>query len=229
MKLAQCRVQDPDCSQSRTLAAIVAEAAGKGQSAVEIRKTLESSPLVKAADQQNRILLDPVEIPISGAPSKGPANAKITLVEFSDFQCPYCIRAVQHINALLKKYPNDVRFVYKQFPLDSHSQAALASKASLAAHAQGKFWELHDRMYANSRAINRANIMLWAKAIGLNMTSFTAALDSAAVKASVDRDLEDGSRAGVSGTPTIFINGKKYQGSLEPDVFFPIIANELKN
>lgn len=229
MQLAQCRVEDPDCSQSRTLTALVVEAAAAGQSAAQIRKTIDASPLVKSASLRDRLLLDPVEIPIANAPSTGPANAKITLVEFSDFQCPFCVRGVAHIKAVLKAFPSDVRLVYKQFPLDSHSQAALASRASLAAHAQGKFWPLHDRMYANSRAITRASIVTWANDLGLDMASFTAALDSPAVQKSVDRDIEDGERAGVSGTPTIFLNGKKYQGSLEPEVLLPVIAAELKN
>lgn len=228
MKVGQCRVEDPECGQSQTLAKMIVESAAAGQSADQIRKALEASPMVKAASDRNRILLDPVEIPIKGAPSLGPENAKITLVEFSDFQCPFCVRAVDQIKAALKALPKDVRFVYKQYPLDTHSQAALASKASLAAHTQGKFWPLHDKMYANSRAINRDNILTWAKDLGLDVPKFTAALDSPELQAAVDRDIDDGNRAGVSGTPTIYVNGKKYQGSLEPAEFLPILRAELK-
>jgi protein-disulfide isomerase len=228
MKLAQCRVEDPACGQSTTLANLVAEAAAANKSEAQIRKLLADSPLVKAASQRNRLLLDPVSINILGAPVKGPATAKITLVEFSDFQCPFCVRAIPHLEAALKAFPNDVRLVYKQFPLDQHSQAALASRASLAAHAQGKFWPLHDKMYANSRAINRDSILAWAKEFGLDMPKFLAVLDSPDIQAAVHRDMADAARAGVNATPTIFINGQKYQGSLEPAQFLQVLAAELK-
>ncbi|HEU0120696.1 MAG TPA: thioredoxin domain-containing protein [Bryobacteraceae bacterium] len=228
MQLAQCRIEDPACSQSLTLAAIVAEAAAAGKTPAQIRKILADSPLVKAASQRDRILLDPVNINILGAPVKGPAAARVTLVEFSDFQCPFCVRAIPNLEAVMKSYPNDVRLVYKQFPLETHSQAALAARASMAAHAQGKFWPLHDKMYANSRAINRTTILTWARELGLDVPKFTKTLDAPETQSAVDRDMADGSRAGVNATPTIFINGKKYQGPLEPAQLLPIIAEELK-
>ena len=228
MQLAQCRVEDPGCGQSTTLANLVVEAAAANKTAAEIRKILADSPLVKSASQRDRVLLDPVFINILGAPFKGPANAKVTIVEFSDFQCPFCVKAIPQLDALLKAFPNDVRLVYKQFPLDTHSQAALASRASLAAHAQGKFWPLHDKMYANSRAINRQTVLEWAKEFGLDMPKFTHVFDASDTQAAVDRDLADGSRAGVNATPTLYINGKKYQGAIAIAQLTPIIANELK-
>jgi protein-disulfide isomerase len=228
MQLAQCRVEDPACGQSQTLAGIVADAAAANKSAAEIRKILADSPLVKAASQRDRILLDPVSINILGAPVKGPAAAKVTIIEFSDFQCPFCVKAIPQLDALMKAFPNDVRLVYKQFPLESHSQAALASRASLAAHAQGKFWPLHDRMYANSRAINRETVLGWAKEFGLDMAKFTKVFDAPETQAAVDRDLADGGRAGVNATPTIYINGKKYQGAIALEQLTPIITAELK-
>lgn len=228
MKVAQCRVEDPACGQSLTLAGQAIEAAAAGRTAAQIRKLLSDSALVKAASQRDRLLLDPVPLNILGAPIKGPAGARITLVEFSDFQCPFCIKAVRDLDAVMKAYPKDVRLIYKQFPLDTHSQAALASRAALAAHAQGKFWPLHDKMYANSRAINRDAVLAWARELGLEMTRFTKSFDSPETQAAVNRDLADGSRAGVAATPTIFINGKKYQGSLDPAKLIPVIAEELK-
>lgn len=228
MQVAQCRVEDPACGQSQSLASIAIEGAGAGKTEAQIRKALAESNLVKAAGQRNRILLDPVAINTLGSPVKGPAGARVTIVEFSDFQCPFCVKAVGELEAVLKAYPNDVRLIYKQFPLDTHSQAELASRASLAAHAQGKFWALHDKMYANHRAINRAAILGWAKELGMAMDAFTAAMDSPAGAAAVRRDLADGYRAGVEATPTIFINGKKYQGALNAAVLGPLIANELK-
>lgn len=226
MKIAQCRVEDPGCGQSQTLATLALKEAAAGKPAAGIRKALAESPLVKAAAQRDRILLDPVPLPTQGAPSKGPANARVTIVEFSDFQCPFCVKAVGELNAVLKAFPNDVRLVYKQFPLDTHSQAALAARASLAAHEQGKFWELHDRMYAESQAIERRTIINWAKALGLDMPRFLKKLDDPTVQATVRREFEEGSQAGVSATPTIFLNGRKYQGPIEVRLLTPLITAE---
>jgi protein-disulfide isomerase len=224
MQLAQCRVEDPACSQSTTLAneAVAAAKAGK-----DIRKALAASPLMKAATDRTRLLLDTVAIAIDGSPMKGAEQARITIVEFSDFQCPYCIRAIAHLDAALKAFPKDVRLVYKHFPLDSHGQARLAAQASMAAHQQGKFWAMHDRLYAQSRQISRMNVLNWAKEFGLDMPKFVAALDSAAVKGQVERDIQEGDRIGVQGTPTIFVNGKKYQGALDLGVFLPVLTKEL--
>ena len=224
MQLAQCRVEDPACSQSTTLATVAVDAAKAGK---DIRKALAASPLIKSAGDRNRMLLDPVQISIAGSPAKGPANAKITIVEFSDFQCPYCIKAIGHLDAALKAFPKDVRLVYKHFPLESHGQARMAAQASLAAEQQGKFWPMHDRLYAQSRQISRMNVLNWAKELGMDMPKFVAALDSAAVKGQVDRDVKEGDRIGVQGTPTVFVNGKKYQGALDPGVFLPVLTKEL--
>ena len=228
MKVAQCRIEDPPCGQSLTLATMVLEAAAANKTVPQIRKLLEDSPLVKAATQRNRILLDPVAIDIEGAPVKGPASAKVTIIEFSDFQCPFCVKAIPQLDALMKAFPKDIRLVYKQFPLDTHSQAALASRASLAAHAQGKFWPLHDKLYANSRLINRQTILEWAKEFGIDIPKFTKVFDAPETQAAVDRNINDGIRAGVDATPTLYINGKKYQGPVDLAQLTPIIVDELK-
>ncbi|MEZ5402350.1 MAG: thioredoxin domain-containing protein [Bryobacteraceae bacterium] len=227
MTVAQCRVEDPACGQSKALAEMAVPAAREGKSAAGIRKVLEDSEFARRARMRNRVLWDPVDIPVAGAPGKGPAKARVTLVEFSDFQCPYCAIAVGHLNTILAAFPNDVRLVYKQFPLDSHSNAKLAAAASLAAHRQGKFWPLHDRMYANFRAINRDRILAWAREIGLDEKRFVADMDNPATAAAVNNEIGQGWKAGVEGTPTVFVNGKKYQGSLEPAAFRKIIENEL--
>ena len=228
MKVAQCRVEDPPCGHSKALAAMAVAAAKQGKSEAEIRQILAESNLAKEAKQRNRILLDPVEIPIAGAPFKGPAEAKVTVVEFSDFQCPYCAVAVGSLNELLQAYPRDVRLVFKQFPLEIHSTAALAAAAALSAHAQGRFWPLHDKMYAEFRRLNRTNILQWANELGLDPVRFKADMDSAITQAAVQRDMNDGLRAGVQGTPTVFVNGKKYQGSLDFDAFRAVVDSELK-
>ena len=229
LKLAQCRVEDPSCSQSKMLANLVAKTAAGDRSESEMTRLVANTDLAKRATMRNRVLWDAVEIPTKGVPSKGPENARVTIVEYSDFQCPYCTTAVGNLNALMKMYPNDVRLVFKQFPLDNHSNARLAAAASLAAHEQGKFWPLHDKFYQNTRGLSRGNIMLWAKEQGLDMTKFTADLDSARIKELVSKELAEGEKFGVEGTPTIYINGKKYNAGIDPQNLKPIIDEELKS
>ena len=229
MKVAQCRVEDPPCAQSKALAVIAIDGAIAGKSDAALAQALAGSDFAKRASQRDRIMLDPIAIPIDGAPYKGPANAKITLVEFSDFQCPYCAQAVGFLNETLKAFPHDVRLVFKQYPLEMHANARISSAAALAAHAQGKFWPMHDKMYANYKQLTRPNILTWAKESGVDPVRFAADLDAPWIKKLVDKDYADGEKAGVEATPTIYVNGKKYQGSLEPAVFKKIIADELKS
>lgn len=132
------------------------------------------------------------------------------------------------INAVLQKFPKDVRLVFKQYPLSNHSQAALSAEASLAAHAQGKFWEMHDVLYAHFRDLSRERIFGYAKQIGLNMDRFKADMDSRKFKAQVEKELAEGDKAGVEGTPTVFVNGQKYNGSLDPEAFASVLTGELR-
>ncbi|PRQ04741.1 Disulfide bond formation protein D precursor [Enhygromyxa salina] len=142
-------------------------------------------------------------------PSFGPEDAKVTVVEFSDFQCPYCSRAANAVNEIKSKYGDRVRFVFRQFPLSFHQQAHLAAQASLAAQAQGKFWEFHDKLFANQKALERADLEKYAKEVGLDMAAFNKALDDGTYKATVDAELELGKEVFVDGTPTMFINGTR--------------------
>jgi protein-disulfide isomerase len=226
MKVAECRVKDPNCSFSRGLAGVTVGAIKTGKT---ITAAIAESKASKFGTRPApKLLDDPVPIPTLGAPVTGPANAKITLVEFSDFQCPYCSKAVLQIAATLKAYPNDVRLIFKQYPLDSHPQAAISAAASLAANAQGKFWPLHDLMFANRSKLSRQSILGWAKDIGVDMKRFVADMDSPDTRKTVLRDQADGDKAGVEGTPTFFINGQKYNGDLAPESLKPVIDGELK-
>jgi protein-disulfide isomerase len=224
MKIAECRVNDPSCGTSRRYAAFVVKEASEGKTVATIRADFK-----KFADAPPPVLDPPVKISVDGDPVRGPANAKVTIVEFSDFQCPFCAKATPEVTALLQKFPKDVRVVFKQFPLETHSQAALAAEASLAAQAQGKFWELHDKMYANFRILSEARIMGWAKDIGLDVTRFHADLASHKYKARVDSEEKQGEAAGVEGTPTFFIDGKKFNSVFEAADIAPLIVEELKH
>lgn len=227
MKMAECRVKDPSCSYSKTLANIVIATIKKGGNETTALAAVDASPLSHRATP--KLLEDPVPIPVDGSPVQGPANARVTFVEFSDFQCPYCSVAVLKLNAILKAYPNDVKLIFKQYPLtDLHSQAELAAEAALAAQKQGKFWPLHDAMFADRTHLTRPNILAMAAKVGLDVTRFQQDWDSPAIKKAVARDQADGEKIFVNGTPTIFIDGQRYNGELELDAVRPVIEKELK-
>ena len=226
MKLAECRTKDPNCSFSKALAAIVVDSVKKGAKEAAVLAAVDASPLMHRAAP--KLLENPVVIPIDGAPFVGPKDARVTIVEFSDFQCPYCAQAVVKLNAILKAYPNQVKLIFKQFPLDMHSQAALAAAAAVAAHRQGKFWPLHDAMFADRTHLSRQTILAMAGSIGLDTKRFEQDWDSPAVKQAVAREQMEGEKAGVEATPTVFIDGQKYNGGLDLDVIRPIIDAELK-
>ncbi len=228
MRVAECRVVDPPCSDSKALAAMVVEGVAAGHTAGQIHDDLIHSRLARLRASQNRILGDAETIPVAGAPVRGPANAKVTLIEFSDFECPYCTAAVAAIDELLKLYPSQVKLIYKQFPLDMHPHARLASEAALAAQAQGKFWELHDKLFANSRQLTRERIFALAKEAGLDMAKFQKDVDSGKFNQRIDSDIREGEQAGVEGTPSLFLDGKPYHGPVTVSVLKPLIADELK-
>ncbi len=223
-KIAECRMKDQTCSASRRLANFVIQGASAGKSAEAVREELK-----KYADEPPPVLDKPVKLTVDGDPVRGPATAKVTVVEFSDFQCPYCAIATGEVGQVLKQFPKDVRFIFKQFPLDIHSQAGIAAEASLAAQAQGKFWELHDKMYANYRQINRARILVWATEIGLDLNRFRSDLDSHKYAARVTAEEKQGEDAGVEGTPTFFINGKRLNAVFELSTVAPLVLDEMKH
>jgi len=175
---------------------------------------------LKQREAQNQPLSPEVQAKLaSGAPSFGPENAKVTIVEFSDFQCPFCTRAADVVTQIKQKYGDKVRFVFRQYPLPMHGDAHLAAQAALAAHQQGKFWEYHDLLFANQRALTRSSLEDYAKQANLNVDQLKKALDDQSLKAAVDADLKLGEEVNVSGTPTVFINGKRVPN---PTEFAPV-------
>jgi protein-disulfide isomerase len=224
MKAAECVMKDTNCSYSRNIAKIAIQGVKDNKSPMEISKLMDASP--KA--HRPKLLEAPVTIPVDGSPVRGPADARITLVEFSDFECPFCSAAVKEVDTVMAAYPKDVKLIYKQFPLSMHPHAQFAAEASLAAREQGKFWEMYEVLFKNYQHLSRENVMLWAKDLGLNVDKFKADLDSRKFKAVVDKDLADGETVGVYGTPSFFINGKQYNGPVNLAALKPILAAELK-
>ena len=168
-----------------------------------------------------------VEVEAKG-PSRGPANAPVTIVEFSDFQCPYCGREVPVIDRILKEYDGKVRLVFRHYPLDFHTFAGKAAEAGACAQDQGKFWELHDKMFGNQNKLAVEDLKGYAKSVGIDAGKFDKCLDSGEKAAMVSADEKDGESAGVSGTPAFFINGIFINGAVPYEQFKEAVDRELK-
>ncbi len=178
---------------------------------------------------QVKILLEVprVAMEVGDAPSKGPANAPVTIVEFSDFQCPFCSKVNPTLAQVKAKYGDKVRVAFRQYPLPMHPQAQKAAEASLCAHEQGKFWELHDAMFANQQQLAVDQLKATAVGLGVNAEQFNQCLDSGKFAQKVADDMAAGSAAGVSGTPAMFINGRFISGAVPFEQLAPIIEDEL--
>jgi protein-disulfide isomerase len=163
-----------------------------------------------------------------GSPAKGPENAKVTIVEFLDFQCPYCARARLTLDQIEKEYGDRVRVVFKHLPLRTHTKSPAAHAAAEAAHRQKKFWEMYDAIFANQREMTPEKYVEYAKEIGLDVEQFKRDVASADVKERIDADAKEAASLGVTGTPGFFINGKFLRGARPLESFKEVIDEELK-
>lgn len=172
-----------------------------------------SNRLILEMGQQQQILLvalEPVvQISTTGSPSLGPVSAPVTITIFDDFECPYCAEAVPLLKEVLSAYPDQVRLVFKNFPLGMHKNARAAAIAGLAADRQGKFWPLHDLLFANYKKLNPQKITQLAEQAGLDMPRFETDRVDAKLQQQLNKDLQEGQQIGVRGTPTIFVNGRR--------------------
>lgn len=158
-------------------------------------------------------------------PQLGSDAAAVTVVEFADFGCPYSRAESFVVRALAQQFPDDVRIIYRDFPLeDLHPGAEVAAQVGTCAAAQGKFWEYHDAIFDAQGDITAENIAVIAEEIGLNKAALASCLHDAGTKAEMEQDLGDGYNAGVQGTPTFFVNGEKIEGAIPFDLFVKIIA-----
>lgn len=182
---------------------------------------------LKSKGHYQLLLEEPrVQVAATG-PAKGPGDAKVTIVEFSDFQCPYCSRAESSVDEVMEKYAGKVKLVFRHFPLSFHANAPKAAEAAMCAEQQGKFWEMHKVLFANQQALGVDDLKKHAASIGLDQAKFDQCLDSGAMKAKVDADTAAGGEAGVSGTPAFFINGKLISGAQPFSAFQKVIDAEL--
>lgn len=189
----------------------------------EAMKQQEDQAKAELEDQfKNPVKMDPGKSPV-----KGPANAKVTIIEFSDFQCPYCKRGHDTVEEVLKAYPKDVKVVFKHFPLGFHKEAEPAAKATYAAQQQGKFWEFHDALFNNQDKLGTDFYLATAKELKLDEAKFKADMNSEAAAKQVKEDSELGSKNGIQGTPGFFVNGVAVKGAYPASHFKQIIDRWL--
>jgi len=199
-------------------AAILAKEAGKPVAGAE----------PGAAPQRPAAPSGPVDVKFGKAPVRGKTNAPIQIVLYSDFQCPFCSRVEPALTKAREVYGDKVAVAFKHYPLPFHPNAKPAAIAAMAAHRQGKFWEMHDKMFSNQQALSKDSYISWAKELGLNVDKFTKDLDDPELAKWVDDDMAEGSKFGVNGTPASFVNGRLISGAQPFEAFQAIIDEELK-
>jgi protein-disulfide isomerase len=176
------------------------------------QKEMATKITAPAAKQRPTIDFNKVHnLPIGTSAVKGNKSATITITEFSDFQCPYCARLQPTLNDVLKAYPKEVKLVFKDFPLSFHKQARNAAKAARAAGEQGKYWEMHDLIFVDFNKLTDSSFKEYATKLGLDVNKFTADFSSNKYDALIQQDISLARQAGVTGTPTLYLNGKRMQ------------------
>jgi protein-disulfide isomerase len=216
--------QNPERVQGRPLEMV----------APQIRSFLESDAKRKAVEAiiartETKIELVRPRVVVNGVgPSRGPANAPITVVEFSDFQCPFCQKAKPILDEVEKRHPKDVRIVYRHMPLDAlHPRARASAEAAACAEEGNKFWEFHDKLFANNRALGDEDLRKYAAEVGLDAKSFDECVKSRRHQAKVEADVQEAKRLGITGTPAFVVNGIMLSGLKTADDFDAVIKDEL--
>jgi protein-disulfide isomerase len=211
----------------------------KAQALPQVKNYLIEQSRTKARDQLfNRLkkdygfksYLEPLraKVATAGFPTKGPANAAVTIVEFSDFECPYCGQLFPTLKQVEKNYPQQVRIVYRQYPLASiHPHAQKAAEASLCANDQKKFWEFHDSMFGKQNELSVPDLKQRAVDLKLDTQAFNSCLDSGRHADAIAADIQEGARFGVSGTPALFVNGRLLSGNQPYSEIQTVIEDEL--
>lgn len=210
----------------------------KDENVEKVGKALESYFMKKREAQQKLAqeeeekrleeqFKSPVKVDVAGNAVKGNPNAKITLVEFSDFQCPFCKRGMDVMADVMKEYPNDVKLVFKHLPLPFHPNAKPAAIAAEAAGRQGKFWEMHDELFNNQDKLSEELYVQLAQKLNLDVEKFKTDMKDEALKKKVEDDAAHASKLGITGTPGFFVNGVEVKGA-RPLPYFKTIIDRWK-
>jgi len=173
--------------------------------------------------------LEPPRVSVSSdGPAQGPADAPVTLIEFADFQCPFCVRALPLIQTLRERYPTQLRVVFKHMPLEAiHPRARAAAEAAVCADAQGKFWPFHDRLFQSGGALSDADLRNYASALGLDLAAYDACLAAPDHASKIAKDTAEAGKVGISGTPAFVLNGRLIRGLHPPEVLAAMIDKEI--
>ncbi len=204
VSVAQCVLESRPCSGCRPAAELLRDQIRLGRPRAQVETAF-------------RLRFDPeqvVDLDVAGSPGKGAAKPSVVIVEWSDFGCPFCARAAAMLRAEVDAYPDQVRLVFKHFPLDYHLHSMDVALASVAADRQGKFWEFHDALYADRESHDPASVDKLARELRFDMARFAADRASAEARASVERDVKQADALGLSGTPFIFVNGRHFDLSV---------------
>lgn len=215
--LIQSAKTDKGCRRSLNGLRYVARLVEAGYTDSEISEALNRryrNPAVRSID-------------VSAAPMKGNPSAKVTLVEFADYECPHCKRLQPVLRQIAEEFPNDLKIYFKHYPLPQHTNARLAAEAAVAAQKQEKFWQFQDELWEKQDELGPAEIEKIAKETGLDMSKFRQDLDSPAVKARVQKDRADGQALGLQATPTIYIDGREYTDPKDTESLRDWIKEEL--
>jgi protein-disulfide isomerase len=205
VSVAQCVKENRNCKQCLPAATFLLKQVRRGRPRAQIE-----------AAYRNRFSPAAIQnIDLQDSPAKGPTGAPVLIVEFADFECPHCAATRPMLDDLFERYDGQIRFVYKNFPLASHQYAEKAARAAIAAHKQNKFWEMEIALFENHANLQPALMEQLAKSIGLDMAHFQKDWESEAVADFVARDRKQGERLELSGTPSIFINGRKFESAGE--------------
>jgi predicted DsbA family dithiol-disulfide isomerase len=205
VSVAQCVAESRACGACVPSARYVARLVSEGYGKAEIVELFSAR-----FEPKKKHAIDIAEAPVRGAPM-----APVSIVEFSDFECPHCGAAHPVLARTIEEFGGKVNLVFKQFPLDSHKNAAPAARAAVAAQAQGKFWELADLLFEHQRELSPEKIAQLARQAGVDVAKFDTARESEAVQQRVDKDKQEGIDLGVQGTPSLFINGRAYKEGLQ--------------
>ena len=198
--IAQCVQEKRSCSKCFPAAKFLLKGVRDGQSREQIEK-----------NYKNRFDAERIKnVPIDGSPAKGPESAAVTIVEFADFECPFCSMISPQLEKAWADRKTQIRFVFKFFPLQSHAHGELAARAGIAAINQGKFWEMHDKMFANREHLEQSDLDAYAKELGMDVQKLHADMQSKETADRLARDKKVGETLDVKGTPTIYINGRDY-------------------
>ena len=169
-----------------------------------------------------------IEVSADDDPFIGPENAPVTIIQFAEFQCPYCGKAGESIDQVMETYPDKIKMVYRDFPLGFHDRAIPAAVAANCAGEQGKYWEMHEKLMSNQRALDEETLIAHAKSLSLDMSKWDTCRADPAQEAEVRKDMDDGAAVGVTGTPAFFINGIMLSGAQPFEAFKDIIDRELE-